>query len=402
MAFFSRPNLDNVQFKQLSGTTLTLSGITQIATISGFTLTDGAGSNIIVTAEGAGISGQVLAYDGAGKIRLADPSSGASTGIYTCASPTTCTVGGLNACTDICNWQIDTILQAILVPTLCSTITAPSSTFTITCSPTTSTGFYEMGTTVCVTGCSIFNRGCVDPAYCCVFGDGSDKRSGVPLYHYYVDWGTPVTCTTTDLNNCIPFTPVVINSPSQSVSGRVFYNASSNNVLMSDGVCQPSGVTFYNPLPSGCTASISRVVCGMYPYFYGKVCSGNVAAGVNRPTDACIKSIITGGTVGGGCTCNKVICSSVNTIYVNFASTSDDYLWFAIPSGSTIKTCWCVDALNKGTIGGVVSAGGNLFPAHSVVTGVQSNLSCWSGQTYQFYVSNYQSLSNTIMQLRNS
>ena len=40
MAFFSRPNLDDVQFKQLSGTTLTLSGKTIFNNTTGLILTD--------------------------------------------------------------------------------------------------------------------------------------------------------------------------------------------------------------------------------------------------------------------------------------------------------------------------------------------------------------------------
>ena len=38
MTFFSRPNLDDVQFEQLSGTTLTLNGNTIIYSVSGLSL----------------------------------------------------------------------------------------------------------------------------------------------------------------------------------------------------------------------------------------------------------------------------------------------------------------------------------------------------------------------------
>jgi len=66
MTFFARPNLGNIEFKQLSGTTLTLNGQTQIATVSGLTLSDGTGNNVIVTASGAtsGSTGKVLTFDG--------------------------------------------------------------------------------------------------------------------------------------------------------------------------------------------------------------------------------------------------------------------------------------------------------------------------------------------------
>lgn len=75
MTFFARPKLDNDQFEQLSGTTLTLNGQTQIATISGFTLSDGNGGNVIITASGAssGTTNNVLTYDG-NVIKLMTPS----------------------------------------------------------------------------------------------------------------------------------------------------------------------------------------------------------------------------------------------------------------------------------------------------------------------------------------
>ena len=74
MSFFSRPNLDNLQFKQTVDAILELSGQTRILKTSGFTLTDGAGGNVIITASGASSSTNmyVLTYNHAlGKIVLA-------------------------------------------------------------------------------------------------------------------------------------------------------------------------------------------------------------------------------------------------------------------------------------------------------------------------------------------
>lgn len=65
MAFFSRPNLDDIQFKQTPDSTLSLSGQTRYRTWSGLTLSDGAGGDIIVTASGASSAtteGYVLTY----------------------------------------------------------------------------------------------------------------------------------------------------------------------------------------------------------------------------------------------------------------------------------------------------------------------------------------------------
>lgn len=70
--FFSRPILDDLQVKQSTGDVLTLSGQTRINTVSGLTLTDGLGNNVIVTASGA-TTGKVMTYDG-NVIRLMDSS----------------------------------------------------------------------------------------------------------------------------------------------------------------------------------------------------------------------------------------------------------------------------------------------------------------------------------------
>jgi len=65
MTFFSRPNLDDIQFKQTQNSSLSLSGQTRFRTWSGLTLSDGAGGDIIVTISGASSAtteGYVLTY----------------------------------------------------------------------------------------------------------------------------------------------------------------------------------------------------------------------------------------------------------------------------------------------------------------------------------------------------
>mgnify|MGYP005843057251 CR=1 FL=1 len=381
MPFFARPDLSNEQFKQLSGSTLTLSGTTQIANpVGGLEFIDEYSQPIPVIVTGA-TEESVLTYVG-GCLILKQPTSGASTGVYTCASPTTCTVGGLNAGTSISGCTIGYILERILVPTLNPTVTPPSSTFTVTCLPLTSTGYYEIGTVVCVCGCSCFNRGCVSPVYC-----GCDKRSNLPIYHCFNNWGIGIPAYTSSLSTGFTFTPHPVSNAIQTVSGRVFYGAATWCVLNS------SGGIFCTPLPSGCTVSVVRTILALYPYFYGKIASGGCPAGVCRPTPTTICSCIIAG-------CGKTVDLSTGTICINFGSSSDDYIWFAIPNASTSKTKWYVDTVNNGCIGGAVSPGGNLFPDFSSVADITT--SCWSGQTYKVYVSNYQTAVSTIMELRNS
>ncbi len=57
----ARPNLENNFFKQLAGTTLTLSGQTKIQATSGLTFTDGSGNFIPIILSG-GTSGDTLTY----------------------------------------------------------------------------------------------------------------------------------------------------------------------------------------------------------------------------------------------------------------------------------------------------------------------------------------------------
>ena len=381
-AFFARPNLDNTQFKQLVNSELTLSGQTQIATITGLTLTDGGGSDIPVTASGASSNFDVLTYCN-GVISLLAPTASGGTGVYDCASPTTCSVGGLAAGTGIYGSGITTILECILVPTLYPTLTNPSiSTFTI--NPTTT--IYEVGDCPSITGTVGFSGGCINPDYP---PTACECRTDGTLCYVYDYMGTPYEGIIDSPSDSCIFPSAYITDGSNYISAIVCYCSGAQPY-------DSSGAAYSTALVSSATTASQINVCGLYPWYWGIESSGGAAAAVNRPTSDCIKSLITGGT-----TC-KCVDTSNGTIYVEYNSTADDYLWFAIPSGSTSKTCWYVDALNSGAIGGSVSAGGNLFPNNELVSEVCSSSPVWSGQTYQVYVSNYQSESSAIMELRNS
>ena len=377
MSFFSRPDLSSIQFRQLSDSVLTLSGQTQIATISGLTLSDGNGSNVIITADQAASHvGDVLTYDGAGKIKLL-PSGAGGDPIYpiTCKSPAAITLGGINAGDSLSGCTLSYIIQQLLVPTLNPTLTAPSSMFGVPLSNP-----YEVGTTLSVIGTVVFNRGSIYPQYT----SASPYRSCGTISYKYSDF-TGGTCT------C----PVALNVLTCSYS-MPLYNVEAGvrcaygSVSYAAGV-QPkdsSGCNYSTPLASGTTTPTCAIICGLYPYFYGKV-TYTGATGVCRPTPT--SALVIGGT--------KVVADSTGIISINFNSTSDDYIFFAIPSGS-IKTCWYVNALNNGAIGGVVNAGGNLFPNYnsvSVVCGLWTNVCGGSPHTYNVYISNYQSAVSTLM-----
>jgi len=107
----------------------------------------------------------------------------------------------------------------------------------------------------------------------------------------------------------------------------------------------------------------------------------------------------------------KVVDVSNSTLPIKFCSTADDYIWFATPDASITKTFWYVDASNKGSIGGAVTPGGNLFPDPQSPS-VSVTTVCWNNQPYKVYVSNYQTSTQCvlgsnpnfcyIMELRNS
>jgi hypothetical protein len=374
MGFFARPNLSDEQFKQLEGTTLTLSGQTKIENVTGFSISDG--SNFIPVIVTGGTNFDVLTYCN-GKITL-EPSTGTGGGgVYSGASPTTCTVGGLCCGSPIYGLPISDILESILVPTVSPAVSAPGLSFYI--SP--STTYYEVGVSVSVTGCLNFTRGSIAPQYCgtCCF------RSGLPNTHRYQDMnGGFCNCLLTTLTSTYAMPAHTITPGNNTSYGTVCYDAGPTPAYDS------SGAVFCTALPAGCIAPIAQSVCGLYPYYYGKVASGGCPAGINRPIATCAMII-------GGC---KVVALSTSTLCINFSSSPDDYIWFATPDASATKTKWFVDALNNGNIGGAVSPGGNLFPSNTTVCPVSTVL--WGGQCYKIYISNYQTASATIMELRNS
>lgn len=365
MPFFARPDLSNEQFKQLSGSTLTLSGTTQIAKIGGLEFIDEYGTPIPVIITGASDQ-DVLKYV-CGCLTLGVVSTGGtSTGVYPYNECSTCTVGGLPAGSCLYNETIADILHDILVPTLYPSLIAPTSTFTI--SP--ATVLYEVGTCVYITGCSTLNMGCITPQYP---PTSSPYRSGLPIQHIFSDWGTPYSATSTNIAYTFPFSCRQVVAGSNTVSGYVNYNC---------GV-QPydsKGNVYCTPLASGFTSSIVRTVCGVHPWFYGS------SAGVPVIGDALL----------AGATCKCVALSTGDIVATNYNVTGQ-YIWFAIPATSTSMLKWqgSNSPSNCGTIPG------DLFASETTCI-VNSPSSCWSGINYRFYVSNYPTSINYCMTFKRS
>jgi hypothetical protein len=279
--------------------------------------------------------------------------SGGGTGnqMYTGATPSNVTVGGLAAGSTLTGNTLSKLLERILIQYLAPVF----STFSITGQATT----IEVGTAL----------------------------SGSKTFTWSTTNGTNIATNTIAVRDVTANTLIasgLANDGTEAINiGTITNTSPMTRSWRAEGTQQnnPAGNSTFN--------SSNFTVTSLYPYFYGKVASGGVAAGLNRPSATA--QLVTGGT--------KVVASSTGTITVSFASTSDDYIWFAIPSLSTSKTVWYIDALNTGSIGGSVSPGGNLFPAESVVS-VTTVL--WAGVNYKVYISNYQTAVNVAMELRNS
>lgn len=364
MPFNSRPNLDDDQFRQISGTTLTLNGEVIIGNKSGLKLTGDSGViPIIVT---GGTDNYVMTYL-SGKIVLAEPTASGGSGNYSYTDLTTCTVGGLQSGSNVYNCSVVDILHTIISPTLSPTLVPNSNTLSII--PTST--IYEVGCQVAFTACGTYNQGSVSPVYC----SGPSVRTGLPTRYSYTDIGGGVcNVTTTSLNNCVtlPLRSIVLGN--NVVYGNVSYSAgqypkNSDGSCMV-GMCCASGIT---------SPSKQVTVAGVLPYFWG--------SSATPPT-------INQALINTSCKC---VGYSNSDVLVSNYNVTGKYIWFAIPATSTSKTKWqgSNSPSNCGTIPG------DLFSTQTTCT-ISSPSSCWSSETYKFYVSNYPTSINYGMTFKNS
>jgi hypothetical protein len=292
--------------------------------------------------------------------------SGSTSNIYDGLSPASITLGGINSGYVLTGKTYTQLFQDLLVPTLNPTLTAPSITsFTQNLAST-----QEVGVSVTPTFTVNFSRGSISPQYT----SASPFRSGTPTKYVFSGSGNSRQVNSTSTSNTSAATGATILVAGANTWG--VYVAYAGGVQPKNS----SGGDFGSPLPSGSTAVAQTTITGIYPYFYGKSSS--------RPTAS--SSLVNSGT--------KVVSSSNGTISITY-NASSEFIWFAIPAASTSKTVWYVSALNNGSIGGIVSAGGNLFPDPDSVT---VNTVLWNGILYKVYISNYATTTASAMEMRNS
>jgi len=254
--------------------------------------------------------------------------------IYNLASPATVTVGGVTAGTTLTGKSSNCILKEILVPYLLPTFSSFSN---------------DVSTPVEV-GCQISGSHSFSWAF-------TNSGNVCPAAFVIRDVTLPG-----DLSTGTSTSPV-----STTITTKTFASCGDTQVWC--GCAKNTNSTLFG--------SAGYTVTGLLPYFWGK-CTCPGPAGANRPTLTAPQ--VTGGT--------KIVANSSGSISINFNSTANDYLWFAIPDSVAAKTTWYVDAINNGAIGGGVSPACQLFPTPVSLGSVQNV--CWSGQTYKVYVSNKQ------------
>jgi hypothetical protein len=338
--------------------------MTHIATPSGLTLNSGS-ANVPITAKGAGFltDGYVLTYDDSRcEIALKLSAGSGGTQIYNGLSPTTCTVGGLSAGSSISGCTLSQIIQKIVVPACLPTVTAPSRTFSLSCSPSAATsGFYEIGTYICTIGSQTYNQGCIAPVY---LPNTCDKRTGPPNTYVYTGLFGTISSGSTYLSNSVPFTPHYITGVTETYTGKVCYDAGPT-------IYDSCANVYCTACPASATVVLSEAISAIYPYFWG-VSGSTLTAG---------QTLLNSGT--------KVINTSTSSITIDFnVSTPSKYLWFAIPTTSGIKIKWFgsnAPTTNTEPIPGGLFNGANpqLVCSPSGLWGIPTCIS------YDFYISKY-------------
>lgn len=256
--------------------------------------------------------------------------------IYNLASPATTTVGGVAAGTVLTGKNSNEILKEILTPYQAPTFSSFDSEMVST---------VEVGTVL--SGNKQFTW---------AFGNSANVQANTMCI---IDISSASSIIAANISTSSPQT-VNIGTVTFTTCGQT---------QQWKGCAQNTCATAFG--------SSNETVIGLYPYFWGK-CTCPGSAGENRP-------ILNATEIAAG---NKVLAGSAGSFSINFNSTDNDYLWFAVPATVANKVCWYVDGINNGGIGGGVSPACNLFPDNVVVNNVQNV--CWSGVAYELYVSNKQ------------
>ncbi len=338
--FQKLPSVINVRDDE---TFIYLSGVSAVLTAAN----EGTGEDIFLGQTGSTLYFKRIRGSGATTVSTINDTivvsstltGGTGGGTYDLSSPATVTVGGITAGTPLTGCTAFELFEKMLVvyqaPTMSSFSSGIASPVEVGC---TISGSQSFSWTFTNAGNVCSNTMCVD-----------DITSGVTLA-----------------------TNISTSSPqSVTIATKTFISCGETQVWRG---CAMN--------TCGSLFGLSQTICALLPYYWGICTCGST--GANRPVGT--SAMVTGGT--------KVLANSSGNITINFNSTVNDYLWFAIPSSVADKTCWCCNSSIYGAIGGAVSAGGNLFPAPDY-TNISVTTAC-STANYDIYISNKQSAAATL------
>lgn len=176
-----------------------------------------------------------------------------------------------------------------------------------------------------------------------------------------------------------------LNNYALTISGTTQKIDATLNYLAGSGTKNDSlGNPVPNPIVAGAIDTNDLNYRGIYPVFF-----------FTSDTDPTIDQALVNGSTKLVSGAFQV--SSTGTITINFATgATPKFLVFGFPATSANKTSWFVNALNNGAIGGAA----NLFGDPTNIN-INSPESRWSNVGYEFYKTNFATIINENMQLRN-
>jgi hypothetical protein len=339
-------NNSTCKFDVIGGGTIT--GATNVG--AGTTVYSGTSGQTLVFNTFVGSGGTVVQKVGDEIIICSNTASGSQA--YSGQTPSAVNLCGITIGYQLTGKTVSCILQDLLVPELCGTVTAPSTSISLS-----ATGTYEVGCVLSETVCGIFSRGSISPQYCSL----SPFRSGCANAYCFTGTGMPAgwqACVLTPGCRTNASYTIILGSQSWGVCTR--YNCGCPALSNKNN-------QYCAALVSGNTSAASANITGIYPYYYGKL-----TCGIRPPVS---NSLVTGGT--------KVVAISTGTVIVTFNSSASEYTWLAIPQISTSKGCWYVNALDNGKIN---TSPSDKYPDECIIA-ITSAQGCWASINYKVYMS---------------